>query len=672
MSLKSRLLRILLAVTAVLGFAGYFAFSTFLFSPLEGDYESDLSTLVPRNVDFFVAKARLAEDFAPFPRLAAAPALSETPAWRTFVASPEYAALERKYGIEERLAEVERQLTQLHGIDPLKVFGGSFVSIAGRFQGKSLADADWAIYGRANWMGKLGVSALSYPALLGLEDQGLNVAVENDHVALSGPKLPREIFVTRLRDVIVAGTSLELVRAALDLDARAGQDSFGQSAQYFDHIQNAVRSPARDEFEVFLDWRKLSEQALLSGRWPPPDGPGYLQRLLARFFQIGSIKEIAGVLGLEGGLHAHLHADLTSEMVTPLQERLYRRRGRDRREILRDAAALAPDDTGIFVYLQIGVGDLLREMLAAAEPALRSNAEDLLRSTGVYTGSEPLITEIEELFRDGVALIVRENDYPVDAQKDPPNNGLPTYAVALVLWTDGSEKARTKIDELQTLVVRNQQALGLRGANPGAAGVFYNEVGSGHMIWEFWSPLITGTGHLATVVDDRRFIVSNSFRMLGDVIGTLYRRQGSRPALSEALEFKGLVNEGLLQANALLWLAPRKLGPTARKMAGFTAHNQVLGSLDQAKERVREEALVLRQDFGGRSVGQLGPDEKAKLDESVNARMDALQQKQLGEAVPALTAAFERRQAYLEYFGSMLCMLALDPKHMELSLGALE
>ena len=60
MSFRKRLLRIFAILLLVALFAGYFAFSTFLFSPLEGDLEADVSTLVPRDVDFFVAKAHLA------------------------------------------------------------------------------------------------------------------------------------------------------------------------------------------------------------------------------------------------------------------------------------------------------------------------------------------------------------------------------------------------------------------------------------------------------------------------------------------------------------------------------------------------------------------------------------------------------------------------------------
>lgn len=670
MTLKSRLLRILLVLTGLVLFVGYFAFSTFLFNPLEGGYGSDLSTLVPRNVDLFLAKARLADDFDPFPRLASAERLRNTRSWRALEETPGFAAWWAENDVEGQLAALEAELQKLPGVDALQVFGGRDLAVAGRFRGADLASTDWAVYGRVNWMGKLAASALAYPGLIGLEAQGLSAAVEDEVVTLTGARLARPIHVARVSDVVVLGTSRELVAGALELDARAGQDSFGQSAVYFDTIQNAGRGARRDEIELFLDWRALAEKGRHSGRWPDPDAPDMATRLLARLFQLGALKEVSGVLGFDRGVTGHLVASLSSEMVTPLQSRLYRRRGADRQKLQREVAAMAPGDTGLFAYLEIGVGDLLREVLASSEPALRSNLDDVLRSTGAYTGSEALIEELDGMFQGGVGLIVRENDYRKDVASDPPNDGQPTYAFSIVLWTDGSEKVRNKIDELQKLIVRNQQSLGLRGRTPNEAGVFHNQVQSGHFIWEFWSQFITGTGHLATVVDDRRFILSNSFRMLEHVIATYYASREQRSDLTEQLDFKGLMAEGLDQANLLVWLAPPRMGPTARALAQTRARNDVLGSMDMARERVREEAAVLRQEFDGLTLGQLGPDERTRLDELVDARMTTLQEKLLGEGIPERVAAYERQQDVLEHFDAALLMLAFDPKQLELSLGA--
>ena len=110
-----KLLRILGTVLGLLLVVGYFAFSTYFFSPFEGGLDADVAGLVPRKVQFFAAKAHLDRDFDPFPRLAAAEdfALDET--WSSVLQSPEYSGLMEAIGVEAALAEVEAAAGDLPG-----------------------------------------------------------------------------------------------------------------------------------------------------------------------------------------------------------------------------------------------------------------------------------------------------------------------------------------------------------------------------------------------------------------------------------------------------------------------------------------------------------------------------------------------------------------------------
>jgi len=105
MSLKSRFLRITLIVLGVLAFAGYFAFATFLYDPLEGDLDYDVAALAPRDVDFYASKADLRALLQPFPDLAAKKQLEENAAWNAWTSSPEYQDLARSTRLEETLAQ---------------------------------------------------------------------------------------------------------------------------------------------------------------------------------------------------------------------------------------------------------------------------------------------------------------------------------------------------------------------------------------------------------------------------------------------------------------------------------------------------------------------------------------------------------------------------------------
>lgn len=669
MSLRKRLLRILVILAAVTGFGGYFVFQVTLFNPLESGYEFDVSTLTPRDVDFFVAKAQLAQDFEEFPNLKIAGEVTDSSAWRAWKRSPEFQEFDVAYGYEEALGQLKDLPEQLGGLDLLSIFGGEDLAVAGYFRGPELAQADWAIYGRVSFLGKLGVAALSYPGLLGLDQQGLTVAVEEDLVALSGPQLQREIFVGRVRDVAVIGTSAELVRAATDLEARGGEDSFGQSANYFDHIQNARRSVKATEVELFIDWRAYAENMRLSGRWPDPESQDYFPAFMGRLFQLGSLKSAVGVMGFDHGVTLDLHGELSSELMTGAQKRIYRERGVERSWFMSNPAQVARADSAFFLYMEINVGDLLRELLAAAEPALRSNVEDLVRGTGRYNSSEQLIEELDTIFQGRVALVVRQNDYPV-REDDPPHNDVPVPAIAVVLWTDGDESALVRIGALHDMITENQGRLGLEG-RAGSGGVFMNPLSTGHEVWEFWTQFVDGTGHIATGVDGRRYIVSNSYSMIEDMIRVYNEGGRGSERLSERPDFRQLVREGLPQANAVMWANPRELAKVTGKFAQYDAERAVLDNIDWRSELEREEMAVMREQFPGQDRERLDAATQARLDELVKPRLDALRVRLMEEQVPVIRARMERTAKYQTVVSGMLVMLALDPKHWDLTVSAL-
>jgi len=669
MTFKKSLLRVTLIVAGVLAFAGYFLFQVTLFDPLESDFEFDISTLVPRDVDFFVAKAHLAEDFESFPRLRIADQIESSAAWREWKRSPEYVEFDQAYGYEDMVAQLEGLSAQLGGIDPLSIFGGKDIAVAGYFRGPDLAQADWAVYGRVGFLGKLAVAALQYPGMIGLERQGLAAAVDDDVVALSGAGLPREIFVGRVKDVAVIGTANALVRAAGELEARGGKDSFGQGATYFDHIQNARRGTEDKEIELSFDWHAYAENMRLTGRWPDTQSVDYLPAFLGRLFQVGSLKSAVGVVGFDQGVTCNLHGDLSSELMTPMQKRLFRQRGVERSWFMTNPAQIARQDAALFVYLQIDIGDLLREMLAAAEPALRSNIEDLVVGTGHYNSSDQLIDELDSIFQGRIALIVRELDYPV-REDDPPHNDVPVPAIAVVLWTDGTESAHQRITALHQMLTENQGRLGLEGRE-GTGGVFKNPLSTGHEVWEFWTQFVDGTGHIATGIDGRRYIISNSYSMIEDMIRVYNEGGRGSQRLSERPDFRQLVHEGLPEANAVLWVNPRTLSKITGKFAQFDAEREVLGQIDWVSERAREETAVLAESFPGKRRGGLDDATQEAVNAIVNPRLEELRMRLMDEQVPLVRRRLERMAKYREVVSGLLVMLALDPKEYDLSLAAL-
>lgn len=663
MSAKKRILKITAIVLGVVAFTGYFAFSTFVFNPLESDLQADVAALVPRDVDFYASRARAGEAFSDFPRLAAQDRLDRLDAWRTWTGSPEYAELAREMKLDASLAELARVADQLPlGQQPTDVWGGADLAVAGYFRGKDLAQADWCAYGRCNWLAKLGVALLRRPGVLGLDAQGVVVETGDKWVALSGRGLPRKLYLARLADVVMVSTTPDMPAKAWALESQAFADSFYQSAIYFDHVQSASRNALRDEFELYLNAKKLQEALQVRGPLPNTASQDFGPALLGRLVQLPAVKSVVGVVDAAEEFKADLHGEFTSEAITPEMARLYRARGFDNDELVREAAILAPADTAFFAYMRAPTGDLLRHMTAAMEPALRTNLEDLFRNTGKYPSLDALVAELDGALKDRAAFIVRANDYQVDPN-GPPNDGQPVPAWALVLWPKNAETIRALRDTIGT----NSAKFGLQGRTPGEAGYFKNFT-KGFEIREYWSRFVPGTGMIATCNANELTIVSNSFQMLSHILLTATQESAEYPRLADEPTFLALARTLEKGGHLAAYVNPKALVPVLRIGTRRAAEDSIV--VDWKAERARLEDKALREQFPGSRRGQLSPDVQEKVDAIVDPQLVQMEKELREQRVPQLMAAQERVYTYLSAARAALAVLKLDPKTFDLSVRA--
>ena len=666
MFLRSRILRYVLIVLGVLLVAGYGTFTALFFNPLESDFEADVTALVPRDVDFCIAKKNLGDAFDPFPHLAVEDRLLADERWKNLLEGPAAKDLLAKLRVEETLAKLAEATRQLPlGMEPQQVFGGSAIAIAGYFRGNDLAQADWAVVGRANWLGKVAAAALDHPGLLGLDERGLQVEPSGAAVAVSGPALPRKLFVARIKDVVIVSTNVELPAQAEALVAKGFQDSLYQSAGWFDWIQKAPRDEAREEFEVYLDARKAIANLALPTAWPNPKSQDFTPALLGRMFQLGSLKNLIGVVGIDQGIALDLHADLSSETITKEQERLYRTRGFDRATMLGEAAQLAPRDTSLFVFLHAPVSDALHMMLASCEPALRQNLEDLFRNTGKYPNLDKLVAELDASLKDRAAIIVRPNDYPPDPE-GPPHNDAPVPAMALVLWPKNFEQ----INALRLMIGEQGSRFGLKGRRPNDPGFFKNSE-SGYETREYWSDLIDGTGVVVTANAAEMTIVTNSLGMMGHLLKTYTQKSERYPSLANEERFQALIQSSLPQANVLVYANPATMAPILRNRAQALARLGSTRGFDARGERPGVEKRIIQEQYPGRTKDTLSPVEQEEFDKKVDEEMTAMRKRLQSQQTPMLLAEQERWIAASEGVTAALAMLALNPKSLDLSVRVL-
>ncbi|MFT6109822.1 MAG: hypothetical protein ACJA2W_002745, partial [Planctomycetota bacterium] len=352
MSTKKRVLRVGCISLLLLGFVGYFAFSTFFFPPLEGRFKADIAGLIPRNVDVYLAREDLQAAFDGFPTLAVAEELKGNTALTEYLESPEWKKLDAEEGITKALEDVKVQLAQLPlGLDLLDIAGAKDLALAANFTGQGIEGTEWAVYARASRYGKLAVSALKHPGLIGLEKQGLSAVMAGEVITLSGGQLKQPIYLTRILDVIVAGTSLTLVQEAVNLEGARSEGSLLLAAPYSDAIGSLDRNKDKRDIEIQFNLRKMREQWGMNTPWPDPASNRFGQAFAGRLLPVAAVRRLLGILDFDHGLSVDLSGEFSSELMSAQQEKIYRAKPFDQDEVM-EVANFVPDDATLFAYMR--------------------------------------------------------------------------------------------------------------------------------------------------------------------------------------------------------------------------------------------------------------------------------------------------------------------------------
>jgi len=665
-----RLLRYLLIGLGLLVLGALWAFSFFLFNPFEDAYSYPLASLISREVHFYAYKGGLGRDFERFPRLAILDEVEASPAGQALMDLGIREAI-AGWDIEPALQELETTLAKLPvRVDPLAVFGGRGLAIAGNFAAPDLASAQWAVFARTSWLGKLGV-ALVAGGFLDLEKQGITLRPYESEgqslgVELSGGQLQQPIYLARIQDVVIIANDGSFLAAADALEGTRGQDSLDRSAKYADNI---VRTGEEgDELELYIDQRAMSEELKLAGTWPDRNSQELATALCARLFQLGTVREAVGSVDFAPTVSLDLVGELSSNVLTPFQQRLYDERGFDKDQML-ETSKLVPADAGLFAYLHVDVGDFLRELrsvIMAVDPAAISNLEDVVRSAWNYPSLDPLIVDLDEALRDRVAFFVRDYDYPPETSETaPPHDDTPVLAWAVVMWPkdEGKVNAFRKVIEDSVIPM-------LRGEGSGST-MWDNTLQGGAKIREYWNELVPGTGHLATlemVGRDPYLVLTNENRLLGQVfkVYTNGRSDEGLTRLADDPAFHTWVMSGLGSANCLVWAAPRTIEPSLRRISERRTQETGADSIDWAVERPRIESEVLRQHFPGERAGQISEDNLQSYELLVQEAVDRFQSAWMQQHMPEMRAESERWLRAQRAIRASFLELATDRKRLHL------
>lgn len=595
---SKRLPRILkkLAIAAFLCAAMVAMFlAAFVYNPFEGDLK-DVRDAVPREVDFYVRKTNLREDFGGDEGLVVArgvlprpdfwDSLSDANGWRDLQPGPFATSFRR---------DLVPQLQQaVDGLAQLQEASGGFLDIARDLVGKEMALAGytedrskqppqplqqpwWCLYARVSWRLRAAHGLMGWSMV---QDQARAAGVEISEVEglfqLKSPQLREPLFLARRLDCLMLGNSKEIVVQSLRLaDGSVDEQPFGLAAHYSEGVTTPMQrwmdaSQADDpsSFEFSAATNSIDSFRRFAATWPDANNRDSMnERVLASFLNLKGWNSITGALMFEPGkLSTFGRVVLNSNLHSAFQTSFYRAEKQDKEQWLTPFLRMTPESACAAAALRVPAGEFLTAMYEALLPNEREMFDDAMRRC-MFQGAQladarDLIDKLKLSLLPRMGFVFRKN-VPDTAKNEKGELYVPVVArapipqIAWVFWLRqdirvGAE-GRTPAEDVVEMLRKYGSAV-FKFAN------IYNLPVGGlpEPVWEFTNPQIPGTGEIATIVFREFLVLSNSGPLIRDILRTRYNFDGAR-SLLDGEQYQRIADELPSALNGFVWLRGAKL-----------------------------------------------------------------------------------------------------------------
>lgn len=560
--------------------------AAFVFNPFEGSLP-ELRDAVPRDVNFFVRKERLADDFDPFPTPKFWQQLSDARGFQE-LANGKLGDSWRRAGIDKLLQQaaesVERVRRDSNGfLDVMRDVVGTEVILAGYEQDytqqppRPLAEPRWCLYARVTWRVKALFGLAGFSLVQGqLRQNGLDIASDEDDLVVKLPGAAQPIHVRRRLDLLMVSNHKPMLEQSQRLlDGNRDEEPIGQMAAYTDgavkriekwgdvHAQDPVNA-----IEFVVEPNAYDGFRRFAAAWPNPQNKDSMnERVLASFLNLkGWLQVTGGVLFADGVLAATGQVGLNSKQHTQFQGSFYKAEQEPRDKWLDPFLRMVPESACAAAALRMPAGEFLHAMFDALEEKEKELVNDMLRRTTFQgqsvTDMRDLIDRLKVAFLPRTGFVFRQND-PVTERDDKGELKIPVAArspmpqVAWVFWLRPNGQAL--VEEFVTMLRNHYGTFGFKKQwylpVPFANGKLPEPVS------EFTNPQIPATGEIAVIVFREFFVISNSGPLIQDILRTRHGAQTGARSLRDVAEFPVIESELPNEVNAFVWLHGENLVP---------------------------------------------------------------------------------------------------------------
>jgi len=383
-------------------------FSIFILNPFEGRLES-IEAIVPQSLNLFAEKEVADEEASGFLRTEFWKRLTDTRAYQIWVRSPEW----RTSGAADGLQNLFRQLNIVEDsfqVDPLAEVAGREIGLGLRFNPD--APPEFLLYLRLSFLARASVACLENATVrswLTVPIQGVPDEPDLLHLPLQDGGELKDVYLTRLKDVLVVGSDRTLVKATRKL-AR------GEGVTFEKRVGKTPRGSGNP-----IGFRMSPDPGRLASAWSRTvvdPGLDQLSRTFIEAVDPAGLTDLGGRFYLSRSPHLAVDARFLSGSLRPFQSALVESPTSDLRAALDPYVRIAPRDLMAFVYAHLDprrVGTFLEDALDAETLKL---VEDTLAPTKLKNLHTLLDRWLGGLDR-GIALYLNRQDFETSPTKPP-------------------------------------------------------------------------------------------------------------------------------------------------------------------------------------------------------------------------------------------------------------
>ena len=589
----------------------YFLFTVLFFSPFEEPF-GRLDYIIPREVDCFLTKAHLENDFYDFPVPKFYSELEINRKWRTFTKTELYRELEQELALGDLVERIRADLAEVP-VDAVRDVIGRELAVAGNYRTGGELPVSYLVFFRASWKVKLAYELLTWGIVRSWSG---NPDLENCTLA-HNPEgyitliLPdeREFYLKRESDLVVVGDSLELMRKVCELHAEgksAIDRSLGGSQGYFEKVASVERQDTN-----YIDFHLNVDNSLKRVDWDEKwktNDTDFSVMTAMKIFDTDFYRSITGALHLGKYIDLNAKVEFYTENVHKAKTGFFGVDSIAIRERLDEYAAMLPDDTYLAACARVDLKPLLTIMDGNLEPELKKLIDGFIadgrqfnRKFNVSTRYE-LIDLLTETFKDTVWFSLRPRD--VDKPIQPGIQPLPI--IALVFEIENGNHIVTLEETLRELQSNKRFKFEMWQ---------YKDLYHNCRIKGF-NPL--GTDDIEqiayTVLNEKYFILSTSSLYIKDMLGAM---SSSGYSLKEDSGYGKGTRFLEPHGNLALYIDAVGLKGALDNYSAYWAWQQVEAGFDTTEERAKIRRNIIQRRFrryaGVRDLPQDVEDEVTRL-----------------------------------------------------------